>query len=69
MLYRLGSYIFVLYICLGLKDRCLPRKARTSLGMENGIDPLQAHYNNFKIKGLSGKDYGKRNLLAAAGMA
>ena len=44
--------------CLGLKDRCLPRKTETSLGMEN-MTTFPKNYYNFEIKGLSGKDMGK----------
>lgn len=45
--------------CHGLKDRCLPRKAGTPLEWEN-TEPFPSNYYNFGIKGLPGKDMGKR---------
>lgn len=44
--------------CLALKDRCPPRKAGTSLGMEN-VAPFPHNYYNYEIKGFSSKDMGK----------
>lgn len=44
--------------CLGLKDRCLTRKAGTSPGIEN-VTPFPLNYYNSAIKGLSGKDMEK----------
>lgn len=66
MLYSPGFYIFLrkkkkkisLYICLGLKNMCLPRKAHTSHGMEN-VTLFPTNYYNFEITRLSDKDTGK----------
>lgn len=45
-------------MCLGLKDRRLPKRVGTSLGMKN-TTPFPPNYDNFEIKGLSGKHMGK----------
>lgn len=45
-------------VCLGLKDRCLPRKVGTYLGKES-VTPFPQNYSNSKIMGLSGKYMGK----------
>lgn len=43
--------------CLGLNDRCLPRKAETSLGMKNITHfPPNYYYN---VKSISGGGMGK----------
>lgn len=48
------------FVCPGVpvwKDKCLPKKDRTSLRMET-VNPLPLNYYNFEIKGHSGKDRG-----------
>ena len=56
--FSLPSEWTLLLSCLGLKDRCLPKKAGTSLGTES-MTPFPLNYYNFEMKGLSGKAVGE----------
>lgn len=46
--------------CLGLKDRCLLRKAEASLEMAD-VNPLSLNYYNFKIKELRQRSRNRNN--------